>query len=55
MDNNEGIPGNGSAAGAGAGAGALLIVSRDGLEIGSNNSLLVEEGTSVRVTHQDLR
>lgn len=27
----------------------------DGLEIGSNNSLLVEEGTSVRITHYDLK
>ena len=27
----------------------------DGLEIGSNNSLLVEEGTSVRITNYDLK
>ena len=27
----------------------------DGLEIGSNNSLLVEEGTSVRITNLDLK
>ena len=28
---------------------------REGLEIGSNNTLLVEEGTSARITHYDLR
>ena len=27
----------------------------DGLEIGSNNSLLVEEGTSVQISHYDLK
>ena len=29
--------------------------NREGLEIGSNNTLLVEEGTSARITHYDLR
>ena len=28
---------------------------RESLEIGSNNTLLVEEGTSARITHYDLR
>ena len=32
-----------------------VIFDREGLEIGSNNTLLVEEGTSARITHYDLR
>ena len=31
------------------------VINREGLEIGSNNTLLVEEGTSARITHYDLR
>ena len=33
----------------------MNVINREGLEIGSNNTLLVEEGTSARITHYDLR